>query len=166
MRKLSKVLPLHCLRTIYYSFVHSRLSYGISVWGGLISSSQMQSLFILQKKFLRLINKVGPLHKTSPLFVRNHILKLEDVLNLELILIMFNYHVKTLPKLVALLFTKRSHDYNTRNKELLVGSQHKTKLYNKTFMNKAPILWQKYNHLFEEVSTKSGIKNVSNMTAL
>lgn len=156
MRKLSKVLPVHCMRNIYYSFVHSRLTYGTSIWGGLILNMLFNSLDKLQKGFLRIINKKGPFHESKPLFVKNKILKLEDVLNLELIMLIYKYQEGTLPSQIGMLFAKKNHEHDTRNTPSVC--HHKTNLFNKSFMNKATLKWQEFSYLFEDVSSKLGVK--------
>jgi len=52
LRNLKPVVPQSTLRTIYYSYTHSILSYSIIFWG---RSSNANKLFILQKKIVRII---------------------------------------------------------------------------------------------------------------
>ena len=49
LRKLKHIVPQSTIRTIYYAYIHSILSYGI-IFGG--RSSNVNELFILQKKLL------------------------------------------------------------------------------------------------------------------
>jgi len=44
------IVPQSTLRTIYYAYIHSILSYGIIIWG---RSSNVNTLFILQKKIIK-----------------------------------------------------------------------------------------------------------------
>ena len=48
MRRASKYLSSRAKRTLYYGQVHSNLSYGISIWGTMISKSQRKELFNIQ----------------------------------------------------------------------------------------------------------------------
>jgi hypothetical protein len=52
LRNLKCIVPQSTLRTIYYSYIHSILSYGIIFWG---RSFNANKLFILQKKIVRII---------------------------------------------------------------------------------------------------------------
>lgn len=158
IRKLAKVLPVHCLRNLYYAYVHSRLSYGISVWGGLISSMNFNALVKMQKSFVRIINYKPFNEASSPLFLRNKILKLADVVKLELILLMFQFQSEKLPNSIRKLFVERDHNYQTRNKYLPSVNRHHTTMFNKSFMNQAPKVWQEHKYLFENVSTRLNIK--------
>lgn len=160
VRKFSRILPVHCLRNLYFAFVHSILTYGISAWGGLLSVNLFNQLMALQRSFIRIINKKSPLQEASPLFLRNKILKLDDVLKLELITIGHQYEKHLLPKRISRIFIERRHGYVTR----CVGSpsvpQHKTSLFNKSFINKVPSIWEEHRHLFDRVSTKQSVKKV------
>jgi hypothetical protein len=52
LRNLKHIVPPSALRTLYYAYIHSILSYGIILWG---RSSNANELFILQKKVVRII---------------------------------------------------------------------------------------------------------------
>jgi len=56
LRNLKHILLQSTLRTIYYAYIHSILSYGIILWG---RSSSVKKLFILQKKIVRIITNTG-----------------------------------------------------------------------------------------------------------
>ena len=76
--KLSNYLPFSTMKALYFSFIHSYLSYANVVWGGTYAT-HLLPLFRLQKKSIRIINKVGYRHSTQNLFLENRILKLEDI---------------------------------------------------------------------------------------
>jgi len=52
LRNPKHIVPQSTLRTIYYAYIHSILSYSITFWG---RSSNANKLFILQKKTVRII---------------------------------------------------------------------------------------------------------------
>jgi hypothetical protein len=52
LRNLKHIVPQSALRTLFYAYIHSILSYGIILWG---RSSNANKLFILQKKIFRII---------------------------------------------------------------------------------------------------------------
>jgi len=55
LRSLKHIVPLFKLRTIYYAYIHSILSYGIIFWG----RSNVKKLFTLLKKTVRIITNTG-----------------------------------------------------------------------------------------------------------
>ena len=50
IRKLLKILPSDCLRTLYYAYFHSNLTYRLAVWYPLLSKSTQNTLYIMQKR--------------------------------------------------------------------------------------------------------------------
>jgi len=52
LRNLKHIVPQSTLRTLYYAYIHSILSYGIIFWG---RSSDVNKFFILQLKIVRII---------------------------------------------------------------------------------------------------------------
>ena len=52
--RISSFLPYRCIRTLYYSLIQSRLTYGIVAWGG-AAKVHMNKLQILQNRIKRLI---------------------------------------------------------------------------------------------------------------
>lgn len=156
-RKLNRLLPVHCLRNMYFAYVHSRLLYGIIVWGTMCSKENFSSLINIQKCFVRLINKVSIFEESSPLFLKNKILKLQDSLDLELLKQMFQYQNHTLPPLVQKLYRSKSHNYGTRNNESPNIESHKSSIYNSSFLCKAVTLWDKCHANYRVLTT---IRNV------
>ena len=67
---------------LYYSLVYPYLQYCHIVWGN-AKPTFLKPLLLKQKKVLRLINNVGFIEATNPLFKENKILKLPDIYNIE-----------------------------------------------------------------------------------
>jgi len=55
LRNVKHIVPQSTLRTIYYTYIHSILSYGIIFWG---RSLNVKKLFILRKKIVRIITNI------------------------------------------------------------------------------------------------------------
>ena len=71
-------LPKNVLLTLYYSLVYPYLNYCIEAWGS-CSANTLQSLLLIQKKFVRIICGIGYYDPTSKAFSRLNILKLNDI---------------------------------------------------------------------------------------
>jgi len=56
---LSKIVDLHTLKMVYYAYFYSNLIYGIEFWG---NSSEIDKVFYIQKKIMRVIANVKPNH--------------------------------------------------------------------------------------------------------
>ena len=83
LRVLKQKLCEKSLITIYYSYIHSHLSYGILLWG---NHSTANKLFILQKRAMRIICGAPPRSHCRSLFVYLGILTLPSVFVLSCLL--------------------------------------------------------------------------------
>ena len=77
-------LPLDVLKNIYYSIFSSFLCYGSSTWG-LSYDTYLAPLFLLQKKVLRSISFQPFFSSSTPIFHSLKILKLNDMINHEIL---------------------------------------------------------------------------------
>ena len=92
------MLSLSSLIKLYYAHIYSHISYGIGVWGSMLSSSSLQEIFKAQKACLRTINKAKKNAPTNNLLKKNCILKLPDIIKLELIKLGYKLSRKDLPQ--------------------------------------------------------------------
>jgi hypothetical protein len=75
---LRELTTIDVLRTVYFSLVHSKLEYGISAWGGTYISN-ISSLMVLQKHFIRIISRSHVRVSSMPLFIKLDILPLRHL---------------------------------------------------------------------------------------
>ena len=102
---LTHIVPQTTLRIIYYANIHSIISYGI-IFGG--NSPNVNKLFILQKKIVRIISNIAPRDSCGQAFKNLKIMTLHSQYIFSLILFTIdNKH----------LFTHNNelHGYSTRN---------------------------------------------------
>jgi hypothetical protein len=83
IRSLKSVISTMNLRTIYFSCVHSIVTYGIIFWG---NSSDSYNVFKLQKRAIRIIMNVGNRISCFKLFKKLNILPLYSQYILSLLL--------------------------------------------------------------------------------
>ena len=76
LRRLSVVVDLTVLRTVYFAVFHSRMSYCLMVWG---HSAILHRIFGLQRKAVRIIAGIGYRQDCRSAFVRLGILTLPDL---------------------------------------------------------------------------------------
>ncbi len=113
--KLRHYIPLSTLLCLYNSLFSSFLNYGIIVWG-LTVDTYLDPLFVLQKKVLKCIKFQQTTAPSSPLFHSLKVLKLEDMIHLNILTFVF----KAVNKLSPIYFhnyftlTTTSHRYGTR----------------------------------------------------
>ena len=113
-------LNQNTLRKLYFAFVYPYFNYCIDVWG-CCGRQQFQSLFILQKRAIRIISGVSRRAHTEPLFISLDILPLESVYILATSLFMYKHYYRFLPAVVDDFFQSNSaiHSVNTRRRNHL-----------------------------------------------
>ena len=88
INRIKNHLPHKALKDIYYTLIHSHLIYGITAWG---ASSQIEHLFKIQKKVIRLINRKAFRAHTDPIFKRENVIKIYDLYKLHSALLIYDY---------------------------------------------------------------------------
>ena len=132
LKKSKNILDRLALRTVYYAHIHSHLTYAISVWGSMLSTKQVQKLQKVQNICLKIIE---PSMKTSESFEKLKILRMSQLVNLELNKMAYKRTHNMLPFKLAQCMScdangkslEKQHRYLTRNKNLLNLPQITTK---------------------------------------
>ena len=114
--KMRKLCPKRIQMSLYYSLVHSQLSYGACVWGN-ADEIHLNKIRVLQKKVIITICNADFNDHSSPLFKNLNILKFEDLLKMQYACLMWEYENGNLPNCFKHYFKKVSeiHKYGTRN---------------------------------------------------
>ena len=117
MRKLSNNVDQNVLKIAYFALFHSKLLYGLEIWGNAASAYK---LFLLQKKAVRIICNAKPRDSCKPMFFQLNILTLpaQYIYNC---LVFIRKHSDNFDNHTSL------HHYNTRKKEDLIVPFFNTK---------------------------------------
>jgi hypothetical protein len=105
------------LKTVYYAYYHTMIKYGIIHWG---NSTNINKVFVLQKKLIRIMKTVNPTHSCRNLFKELDILPVPCVYLFSLMTYVVNNQAK--------FITNNSvHDKGTRMNDLFhLPSTHLT----------------------------------------
>ena len=118
--KLRAILPLSCLRKIYFALVHSKIVYGIEVYGG-ADITILDKLIKLNNKILRIIQWKGLMSPVKDLYSAFNILPVPALYQYHLLVFMYKYlYCKSaLPPALQSYFTVNSdvHSHNTRSRD-------------------------------------------------
>ena len=145
LNKLRYDLPLSTMKTLYFSFVYPLIFYCISVWGGTFKI-HLKPLIILQKKAIRIINNVEYLAHTNELFMKNSILKLEDIHTLQIGVFMFKN--SNLPRFsVTHHHYTRQRTHSVSNFQRLTITQHSIYFIGPKLWNEIPLSIRNSNSL-------------------
>ena len=158
MRLSRNLLSKHGLKTVYYAHIYSHMTYCISIWGSMTNATQMAKLTLQQNNCMRMLDKNMPL---SQMYIKYKILKLINVIDLELCKLGFKIYHDLLPvNLLASLkcdatgtTLAKSHQYNTRRKKEINLPMVTNRNYLRSFLFQGI---KRYSSLSNE------IKNITN----
>ena len=116
LSKIRHYVPVHLLRTIYYSIFNSHLIYACEIWGKNQNSLRFTKVTKLQNKALKVINFQSSDSPTGPLYQRNKVLKIADFISYKNALFVRNTLRKKNPQVFHEMFImlNQNHTYNTR----------------------------------------------------
>ena len=151
--KARKVLDASTLETLYYSFIYPYLTYGIEVWGS-CGVCNLNTVFKLQKRAIRIISSSHYLAHTEPLFKTYNLLPLSGIYQFSIGKLMYKYVNNQLPQIFNSMFMKSSsfHNYPTRTNNKFTIPSLRTSLAQKTFKYKGVVIW---NSIIDNLNTDS-----------
>ena len=116
MYKARQFLTKKALLMLYHAYIYPYMTYCIEVWG-CASQTQLNCLFLLQKKIIRIMNFPHYLAHTNPLFLSMEVLPLRKIFFYEVGFIMYKYSLNLLPECIAHLYLRNDsiHEHNTRS---------------------------------------------------
>ncbi len=94
LNRVKNLVPFNVRRNLYFTLIHSRINYGIHIWG---NSSSIEKVYKIQKRALRTIHKTTFRSHTEPLFKSSNILKVSDIYKLQTSLFMYDFNNNLLP---------------------------------------------------------------------
>ena len=113
--KLHYYVNLDILVKLYYTLVYAFLTYGLISWRNTYPST-VQPQFNLQKRAIRIIKFHNFIERSSPIFKRLNIIKLSDLVFLNIAVFMYKFHNIYLPSVFDTFFYQvNRHNYNTRS---------------------------------------------------
>ena len=100
---------------LYYSIIYPFLIFGYTVWS-MIYNTNIQPLFLLQKKIIRIMTFSKYDAHTNPTFHKSKLLKIHEIIKFYIATFMYQYIQGTLPNAFDSFFTTTNsmHDYSTR----------------------------------------------------
>ena len=138
LNKLKRVLPIHILRTLYFSMVQSCMMYWILIWG-----FDYYRIEKLQKRFLRIISSSKYNAHSEPLFKVLDILKIESLFWQSCLKFLYKFKKCQLPKyFLSFQCVPRSciHDHDTRSASNIDTIYTRTHMASKCIRSQLPLL--------------------------
>ena len=147
LRLLKYTFPKQILKTLYMSLIQPYFNYCNIIWGA-ADKTTIEPLFILQKKAIRLVNRVHYLEHTKPLFESMKILSIYQLYDLNCILFIYkclnsNKYPSFKDKMTR---NSQYHSYNTRSNSKFRLPASRLKNIRQSFFYKGTYLWNRLNN--------------------
>jgi hypothetical protein len=143
INRAKNFLSTKALTTLYYSLIHSHLSYCTPILS-CASNSNIQSIFKIQKKAIRTVTRNTFLAHTNPLFSDNKILPLPKLITYSELKLMHSIIYGYCPPSLRHLFPRndnRDISQNLRNTDDITIPFPRIKLFKKSLLYRLPTEW-------------------------
>ena len=140
--KVKHFLPKKSLLMLYNTLLLPYITYCNLIWGN-CSTSKLNSIFLLQKKAIRICANSSYNAHTDPLFHELKILKIDDINFLQTATFMFRYAKNLLPQAFNNFFSynKNIHSYPTRTRNNIHLKNPRILLAHKSLRHHGPDVW-------------------------
>ena len=118
--KIRKLLPIKCLRQLYFTLVHPHILYGVELYAN-TTSSRIKCLEIINNKILRaiLVQDYGTRICNDALYKEMNTLPISKLHRYSILVFVHNcqYHIERVPDIYKTYFVPQSqiHEHNVRN---------------------------------------------------
>jgi hypothetical protein len=142
MNRVRHIVPRKVLLMLYHTLIYPYLVYCNVSWGS-ANKSLLNTLFILQKRAVRICSGSTFRSHSSPLFSNLRLLKLIDVINFQTAIFMYKIKYKLVPQCCMHYATVNSADrfHNTRNLSYFVKIHFRTNIRAHSLSVRGPQLW-------------------------
>ena len=161
LRMVKNMLDTKAKKILYYSYFYSNVLYGLLLWGPPQAKQNLDCLFKSQKKAIRYICNVPYNHPTNALFKKEKVLKIYELVDLEIYKFMYKIKSTDVPRPILNLFSlnRQMHTYNTRRKDDPIVNLYKKKIVKQTFLSKGPSMWSSLNANIKSSVSKTSFTN-------
>ena len=146
---------------LYHSLVSSHIKYCNIVWG-FTSRKNIERIYKLQKRGIRLLTHSPYLSPSIPLFVNTSILPVRELISLDSATFMFKLRNNILPEAFQnyFIFNSSIHDYNTRNAHNIHPQLNRISVTQSSILYNGSILWNSLQTSIKSSKTLSQFKRL------
>lgn len=159
--KLRNKLPYHCLKGIYFAFVHPHLLYGVEIYAS-TNKSYLHALEILNNKILRILQNRPLRTHIKELYNEFNTLPLRQLHSQQILTLVhcFFHHINVLPTVYFEYFTRNCaiHCHNTRQKCDLHLDFTKKAQGHRSVHYQGCVLWNKLPQFLKQPMSKQAFK--------
>uniref|UniRef100_A0A3Q3AH61 Reverse transcriptase domain-containing protein n=1 Tax=Kryptolebias marmoratus TaxID=37003 RepID=A0A3Q3AH61_KRYMA len=138
--KVRDFLNDHAMYMLYNVLIVPHLVYCVEVWGKACNTST-KSVFVLQKRAIRVITRKHGKYPSNILFCKLRLLKFYDLVDYNILLVMYKAHLNSLPSNIQKLFAKRESCYNLKGTQIFQKPKFRTSLKERCTSIQGVKLW-------------------------
>ena len=154
LSRLRSLVPETTMRRIYYGLLHPHFKYCISCWGG-ATTNKLKKLISLQKRAIKTICLAKRRDSPSPLFQRLSVLKLKDLYQFQIAIIMHKTNHDEWAGDFSPVATSSTHSHNTRfaSKSTFKLPIANNEVFKKSLNFVGPHIWNSLPEEFKSLNT-------------
>lgn len=145
--KAKKVLESSTLRTLYFSFIHPYLTYGIELWGKSVNV-YLLSILKLQKKAVRIIKSVSRYSESAQLFHDLKILTVYKIYQLQILIFLYKYTNGMVPAIFSNFFEELGNARVTRNNRKFRIPLMRNVFSQRSLRYQGALIWNSFSSMF------------------
>jgi hypothetical protein len=163
IRRAKNILTPTALKTLYFAFIQSHLSYCPIILSS-ISQQNFNQIKLIQKKAIRIITNSSYTAHTAPLFAQLQILPYELIVRQSKLLFMHSVEYNYAPSSFVDVWTKNyviQGDRPLRNADDFTLPNHRTELFKKSPLYTLPLEWNNLDatkYIRNRVTFKTALK--------
>ena len=146
-------------RQLYFAFIHSRIKYGIEVFGD-CANEYLQKLQVIQNKLLKLLLNFDRRTSTNELHQQLSLLKVVDIHNVNLLSFVNECRSGRCPTLFSNYYHVREAGYDLREKDRLHVPMARTDIGQSSCKIKGARLWNNKFNLVNQHLHKKGFRAI------
>ena len=159
MHKLSYYLYIDAIKCLYYTLVYPYVHYGNIVWVNNYPS-KLTRIVLFQKRAVRIIAKVGYRESTAEIFKELKLLRVDQIIELEISILMFKYNSGQAPHRLNQLFKPNHmvHSYETRNRNNCYIPCRSSRLGQYSLSFQGPKIWNSIDNKTKDTKSVFSFK--------
>ena len=149
---IRRYLNIGNIKTLYYTLIYSKIKYGLIVYG-MAGTTKLNKIQFLQNQLLKVLSSKKFRHSTDKLHNEFEILKVQDIINQEILTFVFKYFANSLPPVFNNYYETlaNTHGLNTRHGSNLRKVSHKTKTGALSIKIHGAELWNKLDNNLKSI---------------
>lgn len=161
LRRLSNIIPTFVLKNLYFSMIHSHLSYMNMIWNS-INQTDIKDLRIIQNKAIKNVYQLPRLTPTRYLYSKN-ILPIELLMNYNTLILIHQIKSNNIKHSFTIVENNEIHEHYTRTNNDLVVSDVRTRFGRSSILFNGFIL---YNNLPLEIRNITSFHKFQNIVKI